>query len=159
MLIGDPKAVASSASAGSTAPMAPVVAKFEPVKPQFSKAAQREEPKRLPKPIERPEPVEGSDEAEDEKSAAPARTGKEAGMTALFMNVGRKQLVTAADVVGKIAGVTRLPAQIVGAIDIHQRHLHVDVADEHADLVQNKLTGIRMKGIVLKVARVEKDLA
>jgi len=74
-------------------------------------------------------------------------------MTPLFMNVGRKQLVTPADVVGKIAGVTRLPAKVVGAIDLHQRHLIVDVESECADLVVNKLTGIRMKGTVLKVER------
>jgi ATP-dependent RNA helicase DeaD len=74
-------------------------------------------------------------------------------MVPLFMNVGRKDLVTPADVVGKIAGVTRLPAAIVGAIDIHQRHLIVDVAAEQADLVIEKLNGIRMKGESLKVSR------
>jgi ATP-dependent RNA helicase DeaD len=74
-------------------------------------------------------------------------------MVPLFMNVGRKDLITPADVVGKIAGVTRLPANVVGAIDIHQRHLLVDVAEEHADLVIEKLNGIRMKGEALKVSR------
>ena len=74
-------------------------------------------------------------------------------MVQLFMNVGRKNLVTPADVVGKIAGVTRLPASIVGAIDIHQRHLLVDVAAEHADLVISKLNGIRVKGEALTVSR------
>ena len=83
----------------------------------------------------------------------PTRTGREAGMVSLFMNIGRKDLVTPADVVGKIAGVTRLPANIVGAIDIHQRHLIVDVAEEHAELVLEKLNGIRMKGESLKVSR------
>ena len=87
------------------------------------------------------------------KYEPPARTGREAGMVSLFMNVGRKNLVTPADVVGKIAGVTRLPANIVGAIDIHQRHLLVDVAEEHADLVIEKLNGIRVKGEALKVSR------
>jgi ATP-dependent RNA helicase DeaD len=64
----------------------------------------------------------------------------------VFFNVGRKQLVTPADIVGKIAGVTRLPATIVGAIDIHQRHTLADIADEHVDLVVRKLAGIRIKG-------------
>jgi ATP-dependent RNA helicase DeaD len=70
-------------------------------------------------------------------------------MTTVFLNVGRKQLVTPADIVGKIAGVTRLPADIVGAIDIHQRHSLVDVAEAHAGLVVKKLAGIRVKGQVL----------
>jgi ATP-dependent RNA helicase DeaD len=75
-----------------------------------------------------------------------ARTGREQGFTTIFLNVGRKNLVTPADVVGKIAGVTRLPASIVGAIDIHQRHTLVDVASDQALFVVEKLTGIRVKG-------------
>ncbi len=91
------------------------------------------------------------------KYERPARTGREAGMITLFLNVGRKQLVTPADIVGKIAGVTRLPAGIVGAIDLHQRHALVDVAEAHVSVVLNKLAGIRIKGQVLepKVAVAE----
>ena len=79
------------------------------------------------------------------------RTGREAGMTTLFLNAGRKHLVTTAEIVGKVTGVTRLPASIIGAIDIHQRHALVDVAAEHADMVIDKLTGIRLRGHALKV--------
>ncbi|HRI82115.1 MAG TPA: DEAD/DEAH box helicase [Opitutaceae bacterium] len=82
----------------------------------------------------------------------PARTGREPGMATVFLNVGRKQLVTPADVVGKIAGVTRLPAEVVGAIDIHQRHLLVDVKAEHAPLILKKLAGIKLKGEALAPA-------
>jgi len=107
---------------------------------------------------ERPAPARETDEGENssggrrEKYPRPTRTGREPNMTTLFMSVGRKQLVTPADVVGKIAGVTRLPAEIVGAIDIHQRHLLVDVVSEHAGLVVEKLNGIRVKGEPLQVA-------
>ncbi|MEO6244045.1 MAG: DEAD/DEAH box helicase [Opitutaceae bacterium] len=83
----------------------------------------------------------------------PARTGREPGMVPIFLNVGRKQLVTPADIVGKIAGVTRLPANVVGAIDIHQRHTLADVAEAEADFVVKKLTGIKLKGIALEPAR------
>ena len=61
------------------------------------------------------------------KSKRPAVPAAKPGFTTLFFNVGRKDLVTPADLVGKIAGVTRLPASVVGAIDIHQRHSLVDV--------------------------------
>ena len=74
-------------------------------------------------------------------------------MVTVFLNVGRKQLITPADVVGKIAGVTRLPASVVGAVDLHQRHTLVDVASAHAELILTKLTGIRMKGVSLAPAR------
>jgi ATP-dependent RNA helicase DeaD len=95
-----------------------------------------------------------SDEAGPRRSKyeRAARTGREAGMTTVFFNVGRKHLVTPADIVGKIAGVTRLPAGVVGAIDIHQRHVLVDVAQEHAALIVSKLAGIRLKGEALAPA-------
>jgi ATP-dependent RNA helicase DeaD len=78
--------------------------------------------------------------------APPARTGLEKGFTTIFLNVGRKHLVTPADIVGKVAGVTRLPGNVVGAIDIHQRHTLVDIAEDQALFVIEKLTGIRVKG-------------
>jgi len=81
-----------------------------------------------------------------------ARTGKEAGMTTLFFNTGRKHLVTTAEIVGKVTGVTRLPATAIGAIDIHQRHALVDVASDQADLILRKLTGIRVRGHALKLS-------
>jgi ATP-dependent RNA helicase DeaD len=83
----------------------------------------------------------------------PARTGREPGMATIFLNVGRKQLVTAADIVGKIAGVTRLPASVVGAIDIHQRHTLADVAEAEVDFIVKKLAGIKLKGIPLAPTR------
>jgi len=78
------------------------------------------------------------------------RTGREPGFSTVTFNVGRAQLVTPADLVGKIAGVTRLPANVVGAIDIHEEHTNVDVATEHAELVVAKLAGIRIKNQSLK---------
>jgi len=90
------------------------------------------------------------DSRKKSKYERPARTGGEDGMVTLFFNVGRKQLVTPADIVGKIAGVTRLPASVVGAIDLRQRHSLVDVVAEHAPLIMQKLGGIRIKGEVLE---------
>ncbi len=86
------------------------------------------------------------------KFERPGRTGREPGFTTLFFNVGRKQLVTPADLVGKIAGVTRLPAQVVGAIDLHQRHALVDVESSHAERILAKLAGVRVKGVSLEPA-------
>ena len=106
----------------------------------------------------RPAPAE----AEPDAAAAPgpgrpgpepaARTGREPGMTTLFFNTGRKHLVTTAEIVGKVTGVTRLPAGVIGAVDIHQRHALVDVAGEHAEMIIRKLNGIRIRGHALKVS-------
>ena len=84
------------------------------------------------------------------------RTGREPGYTPVAFNVGSKHLVTPGDIVGKIAGVTRLPANIVGAIDIHEAHTHVDVLSEHVDIVVQKLAGIRLKDQALQVSLVPK---
>lgn len=80
------------------------------------------------------------------------RTGREPGFTTLFFNVGRKHLVAPADLVGKIAGVTRLPASVVGAIDIYQRHSLVDVRSVEVDVILAKMPGIRVKNVVLSPA-------
>ncbi|MCX6936971.1 MAG: DEAD/DEAH box helicase [Verrucomicrobia bacterium] len=81
-----------------------------------------------------------------------SRTGREPGYTTLYLNIGRKHLVTPADIVGKVAGVTRLPAAVVGAMDIHQRHTLVDVASDQADLIVKKMEGIRVKNVALSPA-------
>jgi ATP-dependent RNA helicase DeaD len=138
----------------------------KPVKPAPAWAKQAAAPKQplAPKPAA---PVVAADAdiseqaAETDESARlrkqkydrPARTGREPGMATVFLNVGRKQLITPADIVGKIAGVTRLPASVVGAIDIHQRHTLADVAETEADVIVKKLTGIKLKGIALAPAR------
>jgi ATP-dependent RNA helicase DeaD len=81
-----------------------------------------------------------------------ARTGREPGFSTIYLNIGRKQLVTPADIVGKIVGVTRLPAAVVGAMDIHQRHTLVDVASDQAGLIVKKMEGIRIKNVALSPA-------
>ena len=82
------------------------------------------------------------------------RTGQEKGFVPVAFNVGHAQFVTPADIVGKIAGVTRLPAAAVGAIDIFEAETHVDVAEESVDLVIEKLAGIRIRDVRLKPRRV-----
>jgi ATP-dependent RNA helicase DeaD len=104
------------------------------------------------------EPTEAVGGAKRAKFERSSRTGKEPGKVTVFLNVGRKQMVTTADIVGKIAGVTRLPADVVGAIDIHQRHTLADVAESEADFIVKKLTGIRLKGVELAPARTGTDV-
>jgi ATP-dependent RNA helicase DeaD len=116
--------------------------------PQGAPTGKKHEPAQLP-PREEPAPPEPRDAPEQERTV---RTGKETGMTTLFFNAGRKHLVTTAEIVGKVTGVTRLQAKVIGAIDIHQRHTLVDVSSEHADLVLKKLTGIRIRGHALKIS-------
>jgi ATP-dependent RNA helicase DeaD len=125
-------------------------------------AAGRGRAEAAPAPPGPAHPAGDEDDLEDEpketassrkqKYTRPPRTGREEGMVTVFLNVGRKHLVTPADIVGKIAGVARLPAEAVGAIDIHQRHTLADVAVEHAELVVRKLAGVKLKGVALAPA-------
>jgi ATP-dependent RNA helicase DeaD len=113
--------------------------------PRPEAAVHLEHDEAVPKPPRKPK----------DKFERPGRTGQERGFATLFLNVGRKHLVTPADLVGKIAGVTRLPASVVGAIDIHQRHSLVDVAAKEAAHIIAKMTGVRVKGQVLQVTMAE----
>jgi ATP-dependent RNA helicase DeaD len=134
-----PKAPPAAKSPAPGAPSAPPPRAAKPVPPAFAAVAASSAAKPPASPAR-------------EKFSRSSRTGREDGMTTLFFNVGRKHLVTAADLVGKIAGVTRLPASVVGAIDIHQRHSLVDVATDHREQIVQKLTGIRVRGEALKPA-------
>ena len=84
------------------------------------------------------------------------RRSHEAGMTRLVLNMGEKHEVQAGDIVGVIAGVTRLGREVVGAIDILPRQALVDVASEHAEVIVEKLNGIRFKERKLFVGLAEK---
>jgi ATP-dependent RNA helicase DeaD len=87
--------------------------------------------------------------AKKQKFERKPRTGREPGFSTVRFNIGQQQKVTPADLVGKIAGVTRLPAKSVGAIDLHEDYSLVDVEQSEVDLVVNKLRGIRLLGVVL----------
>jgi ATP-dependent RNA helicase DeaD len=88
-----------------------------------------------------------------EKSVAPAKRDRApaGAFTRLHMNLGEEMGVATGDVVGAIAGETGLPAKVVGAIDLRERHLFVDVATEHAHAIVAKLNRSRIKGHKVKV--------
>ncbi len=168
LLQGSPAAGPAKPAPASKAGSTPVK-HIAPVDPTPSKvpswagavAAGRPKPGRA-EPSRGPAATEGERSSDDDgpeetpakrsKYERAARTGREEGMTTVFFNIGRKDLVTPADLVGKISGVTRLPASVVGAIDIHQRHVLVDVESDHAAAIVEKLAGIRLKGVALAPA-------
>jgi ATP-dependent RNA helicase DeaD len=77
--------------------------------------------------------------------------GTPEGQTRLFMNVGAGLGISEADVVGVILGETGLPRPTVGAVDVRERHLFVDVASEHANSIIAKLNRAQIKGRKAKV--------
>jgi ATP-dependent RNA helicase DeaD len=81
--------------------------------------------------------------------AREGRTGREAGFRTLRFDAGRDQGLTPADIVAKIASVNRLPATMVGAIDLHETETLVDVAASVAERVVEKMQGVRLRGMTL----------
>jgi ATP-dependent RNA helicase DeaD len=73
------------------------------------------------------------------------------GQTRLWMNLGEAQGVKPIDVVNAVAGETGLPGKVVGTVDVREKHLFVDVADEHVNGVLAKLNRAQIKGHKVKV--------
>jgi ATP-dependent RNA helicase DeaD len=73
------------------------------------------------------------------------------GMKRVFINVGSNMNVTTRDVVGAILGETQIPSECIGDIDIREKHLVVDIREEHAQLVIDKMMKRRIKGLKLNV--------
>ena len=90
-----------------------------------------------------------------ESSAAPSK-GKPSratptDQTRLWMNLGEAMAVTPIDIVNAVAGETGLPGKVVGAVDVRERHLFMDVSAEHANSIIAKLNRAEIKGHKVKV--------
>ncbi len=103
---------------------------------------------------EQPKPKEQRSPATPETK--PPATRKESratpqGKTRLYMNVGSEMGIAPRDIVGAIMGETGLTPEVVGTIDIRERHLFADVASEHANSIIAKLNRARIKENRVKV--------
>jgi ATP-dependent RNA helicase DeaD len=69
----------------------------------------------------------------------------------LYMNIGSEMGVQPRDVAQAIMGETGLPPDVVGTVDVRERHLFADVKAEHAAGVVAKLNRALIKGRKVKV--------
>jgi ATP-dependent RNA helicase DeaD len=67
------------------------------------------------------------------------------------MNLGAEMGVSEGDVVAAVLGETGLPRQVVGAVDVRERHLFFDVASEHSHGIIAQLNRAQVKGRKAKV--------
>jgi ATP-dependent RNA helicase DeaD len=67
------------------------------------------------------------------------------------MNVGEAMGIAEADVRSAIMGETGLPASVVGAVDVRERHVFVDVAAACANGIIAKLNRARIKNHRVKI--------
>jgi ATP-dependent RNA helicase DeaD len=99
----------------------------------------------------RPEPAAVVHKPARHAEARPAQPAKASrrtpeGQTRVYVNVGAEMGVSADDVVGTILGETGLPREVVGTVDLRERHAFVDVAAEHANAILSKLNRAQIKG-------------
>jgi len=116
--------------------------KYEPLKTREARPEKRE-PREPRVPASRP------------PRDQPAPVSHESGMLRLAFNLGEMHGMTPGDFVGVIAGVTRLPKEVIGRIEIVERGTFVDVNEDSANVVLKKLNGIKFKGrrLTVSVAR------
>ena len=113
-------------------------------------------PARLTPPA-RPEPPKPARKVRpDVRSSEPTKKIKKSRrtpveQTRLWMNVGETMGVLPIDVVNAVAGETGLPGNVVGTVDVRERHLFADVSAEHANTIVEKLNSSSLKGHKLKV--------
>jgi len=75
-------------------------------------------------------------------------------MVRLFINVGKKDRITPANILGAIAGETGIPGKLVGAIDMMDNYTFVDVPHEHADDVLAAMNdNVQIKGRTVNVEK------
>ena len=87
------------------------------------------------------------------KPARPAKPARsvEGDHTRIHMNIGEAMGVAPGDIIAAIMGETGLPAQVVGTVDLRERHLFVEVAADYANGIIAKLNRTQIKGHKLKV--------
>ena len=80
-----------------------------------------------------------------------------AGMTRIFVGAGRSGGIRPQDLVGAIAGETRLSGRDIGAIEIADRFTLVEVPESAVDEVVTALRASTIKGKKATVRRAHED--
>jgi len=84
-------------------------------------------------------------------AARPADSGAEPGMTRLFINVGREQGVSPADIVRTVASLGGTPGNLIGLIKIFDRFTFVEVPEENAKAVIEGVSQATIRGRTVNV--------
>ncbi|TGN72715.1 DEAD/DEAH box helicase [Streptomyces bauhiniae] len=117
---------------------------------------EEEIPELAPRDRDRGDRGRGGDRDRGQRGRPRGRTSP--GMTRLFVGAGRSAGVRPQDIVGAIAGETRLSGRDIGAIEIADRFSLVEVPEEAADDVVRAMRGANVKGRRAQVRR-ERDQA
>ena len=69
-----------------------------------------------------------------------------AGMSRLFLNIGKDQNVRPADILGAIAGESGISGKMVGSIDMYDKYTFVEVPEDAAEQVMNAMARAKIRG-------------
>lgn len=104
----------------------------------------------------------GSEEKEEIKEESYSNSRRNGGgkrnsnsenMTRLFLNVGRNQKIQARDILGAIAGETGINSKYIGSIDIYDKYTFVDIDQNKAKMVIEKMKSRKIRGNKLNIER------
>ncbi|MCD7709436.1 MAG: DEAD/DEAH box helicase [Clostridiales bacterium] len=73
-------------------------------------------------------------------------TGAEEGMVRLFINIGKSQHIRPGDILGAVAGESKIPGKLVGAIDMYDNYTFVEVPIEYGKDVLKAMKNVKIKG-------------
>jgi ATP-dependent RNA helicase DeaD len=90
---------------------------------------------------------------------AEPRERVEAGMTRLFMTIGSRDNARPGDIVGAIANTAGISSAQIGKIDLRESHSTIEVANDVADTVIERVTGTSIKGRRVVIRREKRDAA
>lgn len=72
--------------------------------------------------------------------------GDRRGMVRLFINVGKKDKIKPAHILGAISGESGIPGKLVGAIDMLDSYTFVEIPAKHADAVLKAMENVKIRG-------------
>ncbi len=87
-----------------------------------------------------------AEELKDEYDAFGDTGAEEEGMVRLFINLGKKNNIRPGDILGAIAGETRMPGRLIGSIDLYDKYTFVEVPREYAAEVLERMKDVRIRG-------------
>jgi ATP-dependent RNA helicase DeaD len=79
-------------------------------------------------------------------------------MVRLVVNIGFNEKISPSNIVGAFAGESGIPGNVLGQIQIENKHTFVDVPKEYANVVIDKMGGAQIKGkrVNVEIAKAEK---
>lgn len=77
---------------------------------------------------------------------------EEPGMVRLFINIGKKQKAKPGDILGALAGESKIPGKLIGTIDMYDKYTFVEVPREYArEVIAAMKKNVKIKGKTVAV--------